>query len=159
MLTLIISSLILSLIMMFINHPLSMTMSLIMQAIMVAMITGPMNYDFWFSYIMFMIMIGGMLVVFIYMTSIASNEKFKMNKTWLIMTMIILIPSVNHMFNMNNEDSMTITNHFNNQMSMIKYYSWPMNMMIMMLIMYLLITLIAIVKITLTKQGPLRQFK
>nr|AWN56260.1 NADH dehydrogenase subunit 6 [Euschistus heros] len=66
----------LSMMMMWMNHPLSMGLILILQTIMIAMIAGFMAKSFFFSYIITIIMLSGALVLFIYMASVASNEKF-----------------------------------------------------------------------------------
>nr|AWN56272.1 NADH dehydrogenase subunit 6 [Glena unipennaria] len=80
-----------SILMIFYNHPMSMGANLILQTIMIVILIGPMNYSFWFSYILFLIMIGGMLILFMYMTSIASNEKFKFSINLLIIIMMMFM--------------------------------------------------------------------
>nr|AYR05267.1 NADH dehydrogenase subunit 6 [Coleoptera sp. ACP-2013] len=156
-----------SIMFLFMNHPLSLGLILLIQTTLTAMLTGYLNYSYWFSYILFLIMIGGMLVLFMYMTSIASNEKFKFSFKLFIMlmTMIALCFPMMMMFmdkmlisikfiNLNmNKQSVLI----NELMSMNKYMNLPNNISLMIIIFYLLITLIAIVKITSIKYGPLRQ--
>nr|YP_009995399.1 NADH dehydrogenase subunit 6 [Ochthebius himalayae]QNP09815.1 NADH dehydrogenase subunit 6 [Ochthebius himalayae] len=147
---------------MFMIHPLTMGMTLLMQTIMISLITGFMNYNYWFSYILFLIMIGGMLVLFIYMTSIASNEKFKFNNklaTFLLSMFIIMMMMYMYM-----DQYMMIMNNYNYTINMNypdlmlnKFYNKPSNLIMFMMIVYLLITLIAVVKITSFKLGPLRQ--
>nr|YP_009995920.1 NADH dehydrogenase subunit 6 [Spondylis buprestoides]QNQ64871.1 NADH dehydrogenase subunit 6 [Spondylis buprestoides] len=150
---------------MLLNHPLSFGLNILMQTILICLITGLMNYNFWFSYILFLIMIGGMLILFIYMTSIASNEKFKFSLNLMIITIFSLILMMMMIFidyyfmNLNlltydmiNQNYMKINNF-----SMSKYMNHPMNLIFMMIIIYLLITLIMVVKITNLKYGPLRQ--
>nr|YP_010999505.1 NADH dehydrogenase subunit 6 [Ochthebius lejolisii]QNP10029.1 NADH dehydrogenase subunit 6 [Ochthebius lejolisii]WPM98417.1 NADH dehydrogenase subunit 6 [Ochthebius lejolisii] len=146
----------------FMMHPLSMGMILLLQTISVSLITGFLNMNFWFSYILFLIMIGGMLVLFIYMTSIASNEKFKFNKK-LIIFMIIML-NFNIIFFMNLDLLMSMIQMINfeinsnfNYLSLSKFYNKPSNLIMFMMIIYLFITLIAVVKITDFKSGPLRQ--
>lgn len=43
----------------------------------VGLITGLMGGSYWFSYILVLVFLGGVLVLFLYMTSLASNEKFE----------------------------------------------------------------------------------
>nr|AYN50396.1 NADH dehydrogenase subunit 6 [Laparocerus freyi] len=156
----------LSLIFIFLNHPLSMGFILLSQTILISIITGMMNLNFWFSYILFLIMIGGMLVLFIYMTSIASNEKFKFSNkitfiislTLIMMTMIFLMDNFFTLTEMNNLDSMNL-NSLNINLSMNKYLNKPSMLTMILLMNYLLLTLIAIVKITQSKMGPLRPYK
>nr|YP_010238975.1 NADH dehydrogenase subunit 6 [Megalinus hunanensis]QTE20690.1 NADH dehydrogenase subunit 6 [Megalinus hunanensis] len=145
------------------NHPLSMGLILLFQTIMISLISGLLMFNFWFSYILFLIMVGGMLILFIYMTSIASNEKFKYSNKITMILLISFLISLYLMFkdkfifnlmNLNNE-SLEINNSMNLMMS--KFINWPNNILIFMLIIYLFITLIAVVKIADNNNGPLRQ--
>nr|YP_009573031.1 NADH dehydrogenase subunit 6 [Podagricomela nigricollis]QBF44008.1 NADH dehydrogenase subunit 6 [Podagricomela nigricollis] len=149
----------------FMKHPLTYGLILLIQTIFTTMITGLLSYNYWYSYILFLIMIGGMLILFIYMTSIASNEKFKFNNKLLflmfIMLLMFLILMLLDNFYFNYFSSMSDISLFNNMKnlnnSMNKYLNYPNNMIIFSMIIYLLITLIAIVKITNFSYGPLRQ--
>nr|ARH53841.1 NADH dehydrogenase subunit 6 [Elateroidea sp. AH-2016] len=149
----------------FLKHPLSMGFTLLIQAILIAMITGMLSHNFWFSYILFMIMIGGMLVLFIYMTSVASNEKFLYSNK-LMMLMMITIMTIVMLMTIDPLNSYQIStnldmNNFKEctmfQLSLSKYMNYPMNMIMISVIIYLLVTLIAVVKITNISYGPLRQ--
>nr|AML25681.1 NADH dehydrogenase subunit 6 [Histeridae sp. BMNH 1274743] len=139
------------------KHPLSMSLILLMQTVMVSIQTGIMSFNTWFSYIMFLIMIGGMLVLFIYMTSVASNEKFNFKSNDLILpstSIIILLTMPIFQEQMSNTTNMwSIVKN----MQLIKYLNFPSNMIILMMMIYLLITLIAVVTISNINHGPLRQ--
>nr|AML26438.1 NADH dehydrogenase subunit 6 [Staphylinidae sp. BMNH 1274643] len=144
------------------KHPLSMGLILLSQTILTSLITGMMSPNFWFSYILFLIMIGGMLVLFIYMTSIASNEMFKFSLkilfmiiTMMIISMIMYITMDQLMSTMLNNNFMQ--NNYNWMLSMNKFINYPSNFIMFMMIIYLFITLIAIVKITNFNMGPMRQ--
>nr|AXS64996.1 NADH dehydrogenase subunit 6 [Cerambycidae sp. 2 KM-2017] len=153
----------LSLLFMFLSHPLSFGLILLIETLMVAVVTGILNFNFWFSYILFLIMVGGMLILFIYMTSVASNEKFKLSYKLIILLAMctvtalltsIMDPAIYNMFIINN-DLMTSQTPYS--MSMTKYMNQPANFIMFMVITYLLITLIMVVKITNVQYGPLRQ--
>nr|AYW52204.1 NADH dehydrogenase subunit 6 [Galerucinae sp. 5 ACP-2013] len=153
-----------SMLFIFMNHPLSCGLILLLQTIFTAMISGMMNFNYWYSYILFLIMVGGMLILFIYMTSIASNEKFMFQPKFLIMflfmsLLIILILMDEFYFNMLNQifDMKSQNLFYLNNLSMMKYYSEPNYMMMMLIIIYLFITLIVVVKITNISYGSLRQ--
>nr|AXS65648.1 NADH dehydrogenase subunit 6 [Cleroidea sp. 3 KM-2017] len=149
----------------FMKHPLSMGAILLIQTILIALIVGTLNMSFWFSYIVTLIMIGGMLILFIYMTSIASNEKFKFNPLILIymsaMFTVSMVIFMADQFFLNTKMYTTeITEMFKSQefqLLMNKFINWPNSIMLYLTISYLFITLIAVVKITNIKQGPLRQ--
>nr|YP_009422167.1 NADH dehydrogenase subunit 6 [Aquatica lateralis]BBA21830.1 NADH dehydrogenase subunit 6 [Aquatica lateralis] len=146
---------------MLISHPLSMGMILLIQTLLIAMWIGMSSMNFWYSYILFIIMVGGVLILFIYMTSVASNEKFKMSKSSFLLvipisTLILfkdeLMPKMNSM----NLDIL-IKNKLLFTMSLNKFLMYPMMMISMSIIIYLLIALIAVSKITNIKSGPLRK--
>nr|WKU84068.1 NADH dehydrogenase subunit 6 [Orthoprosopa multicolor] len=151
------------------NHPLSMGLMLLIQTIMICCITGLMTKSFWFSYILFLIFVGGMLVLFIYVTSLASNEMFSLSmkmttmfiiNTMLLMLVILFMDKLILMFNSLNNEMISLTNLNSyikeNSMNLNKLYNYPTNMITILLINYLLITLIATVKITKLFYGPLR---
>nr|YP_009251322.1 NADH dehydrogenase subunit 6 [Hapsodrilus ignifer]AIQ80119.1 NADH dehydrogenase subunit 6 [Hapsodrilus ignifer] len=154
-----------SLTFMFMEHPLSMGLILLIQTTLVAMITGLVSHNLWFSYILFMIMIGGMLVLFIYMTSVASNEKFMFSNKLVMGMMTTAIISATWMMtdkmfsyqNSMNMDMMMISMNPSYTLSMSKYLNFPLNSWMISLIVYLLLALIAVVKITNVTYGPLRQ--
>nr|APX39600.1 NADH dehydrogenase subunit 6 [Hydrothassa glabra] len=155
----------LSIILMFLNHPLSLGLILLLQTILISLLTGIMSLNFWFSYILFLIMIGGMLILFIYMTSIASNEKFKFSyKLFMlimlmmyIIIMLLFIDQFYFNFKMNIIDTINQNNNMDFKLSINKYMSYPQNLIMFTIILYLLITLIMVVKITDLHYGPLRQ--
>nr|YP_010002937.1 NADH dehydrogenase subunit 6 [Gonocephalum sp. MT-2015-Zz052324]ANT72394.1 NADH dehydrogenase subunit 6 [Gonocephalum sp. MT-2015-Zz052324] len=159
--TLLTISVLMSVLFISMNHPLSAGMILLINTITISLITGNLNQNFWFSYILFLILIGGMLILFMYMTSIASNEKFKTNP----MMVMIIMPAPLIAWTINKTIKSTIMNNetlmFNEQISMnsslIKYINLPLSGTLIFLMIYLLLALIATVKITSFKQGSVRQ--
>jgi len=83
-----------------IKHPLAMGLILLIQTIFICLLRGLLIKSFWFSYILFLIFIGGILVLFIYVTSLASNEifSFSIKKFYLKLLYPILIYSYNDIF-------------------------------------------------------------
>nr|YP_010572567.1 NADH dehydrogenase subunit 6 [Chandozhinskia hastaticercus]UZH35932.1 NADH dehydrogenase subunit 6 [Chandozhinskia hastaticercus] len=153
-----------------VNHPMAMTLIIILQTLIVSLTTGMMTSTFWFSYILFLVFLGGMLVLFIYITSLASNELFSIPTKSLIiilmsLSVIISISLISDStlwnmlsFNeeMNNIDNEFITLHDDSNYLLTKLYNKPTDLITLMLVNYLFLTLIAIVKITNIFQGPLR---
>nr|AEZ55645.1 NADH dehydrogenase subunit 6 [Limnichidae sp. MJTNT-2012] len=148
------------------KHPMSMGMTLLIQSLLTALCTGYMTPNFWFSYIIFLIMIGGMLVLFIYMTSIAANEKFHYSNSNLIFIMMFLVmmlliilsnDSLMASLNMTNWECNLLDNSPQFSLLLSKYINFPSNVVLYIMIIYLFVTLIAIVKITNINYGPLRQ--
>nr|WGT87427.1 NADH dehydrogenase subunit 6 [Sclomina erinacea]WGT87492.1 NADH dehydrogenase subunit 6 [Sclomina erinacea]WGT87570.1 NADH dehydrogenase subunit 6 [Sclomina erinacea]WGT87908.1 NADH dehydrogenase subunit 6 [Sclomina erinacea]WGT87947.1 NADH dehydrogenase subunit 6 [Sclomina erinacea] len=157
---LITTSITISITFMFLKHPLSMGLALIMQTINVSLITGMMIDTFWFSYILLITMLSGALVLFIYMASIASNEKFHTSITMMLFiitsmsTMLVLIllktqPNMTETIkkmNLNNEQVL----------SLIKMFNMHNMIITLTMIIYLFMTMIVVSYIVNVHEGPLR---
>nr|URX52660.1 NADH dehydrogenase subunit 6 [Kalotermes hilli] len=146
------------------KHPLAMGMMLLMQTMTVCLISGMMHQSFWFQYILFMVFIGGMLVLFIYVTSLASNEMFSLSTKMSAMatTMMIAVTMMTKEWTtMNNKETTTIEMIMSDEVITMtgKFYNQPNGMMTIIMALYLFFTLIAVVKITNISKGPLRQTK
>nr|UFZ13031.1 NADH dehydrogenase subunit 6 [Protohermes infectus] len=151
-----------------VNHPLAMGLILLLQTVMICLTSGLLVQTFWFSYILFLIMLGGMLILFIYMTSLASNELFSISMKTLMMNMILfsilliifITDSFSWISNSMNFDMNLFMNliYTENSSELLKLYNFPTMNLTLLLINYLFLTLIIIVKITNIFFGPLRQF-
>nr|YP_009560231.1 NADH dehydrogenase subunit 6 [Oxysarcodexia avuncula]QAA79129.1 NADH dehydrogenase subunit 6 [Oxysarcodexia avuncula] len=150
------------------KHPLAMGLTLLIQTTLICLTSGLMTKTFWFSYILFLVFLGGMLVLFIYVTSLASNEMFSFSIKLMITAMTIFLLSTIILFFIDKNTIMQYTNMeiksifdmnsyvMENSLSLNKLYNYPTNLLTIMLMNYLLITLIAVVKITKLFKGPLR---
>nr|YP_009112366.1 NADH dehydrogenase subunit 6 [Prays oleae]AIY61500.1 NADH dehydrogenase subunit 6 [Prays oleae] len=155
----------------FLNHPLSMGLFILIQTFLICIISGMIMNTYWFSYILFLTFLGGMLVLFIYVSSIASNELLKINNNFIsIMIMLMIIFFLISMIFKNNLNWMNF--FFNEEMKSMKYeflffnnenkinlsklYNNQIYMVMFMMIIYLFIALIAVVKITNIFHGPIR---
>nr|YP_010987582.1 NADH dehydrogenase subunit 6 [Bledius obscurus]WON65988.1 NADH dehydrogenase subunit 6 [Bledius obscurus] len=148
-----------SILFLFMNHPITMGFTLLIQVLLIALLTNFMILNSWFSYILFLIMIGGMLILFIYMTSLASNEKFKFSSKIFFMIFFFLILEIfmyfiNFLYSMKLNNFLTFS-FFNFNFN--KFFMFPSFLILLIIIIYLFIALIATVKITNFKHGPLRQ--
>nr|YP_009383486.1 NADH dehydrogenase subunit 6 [Parasa consocia]APH08566.1 NADH dehydrogenase subunit 6 [Parasa consocia] len=160
----------LSLKMFFLNHPLSMGFLILIQSLFLSIILGLIIETYWFSYILFLIFLGGLLVLFIYVSSVASNEYFKFKNNmklyfFLMLLSLFLISFLNnkYMYWMNlflnyeifNFNYMTMFNS-ENTFNLNKLYNNHTFLIMVMMILYLFITLVTVVKITNIFYGPLR---
>nr|APX40717.1 NADH dehydrogenase subunit 6 [Cryptocephalus bipunctatus] len=150
----------------FMNHPLTLGSILLIQTIMISLLTGIMSLNFWSSYIIFLVMIGGMLILFIYMTSIASNEKFKFSFNLLLLMMSIISAAIGlslflDKFLMTQKfksiETFPTQENINFELFINKFINFPHNMIYMMMVIYLLITMVAIVKISSKSKSTLRK--
>nr|YP_010688247.1 NADH dehydrogenase subunit 6 [Fissuleon brevigonarcus]WBR65441.1 NADH dehydrogenase subunit 6 [Fissuleon brevigonarcus] len=151
-----------------IKHPLAMGLMLLIQTVIVSLLCGLFTHSYWFAYILFLIMLGGMLVLFIYVTSLASNELFSFSvKSFMISILMFILVFIIFMITdssfiiLNNLEMIKFSPENNlfteNELDLIKLYNNPTMNITIMMINYLLLTLIAVVKITNINYGPLRQ--
>nr|QOY24532.1 NADH dehydrogenase subunit 6 [Hydrophoria lancifer] len=150
------------------KHPLAMGLTLLIQTTLVCLTSSLMAKSFWFSYILFLIFLGGMLVLFIYVTSLASNEMFSFSiklvfislMLFFLLMMMLFFLDKNYLLQYFNTEINSIYNLnsylMENSLSLNKLYNYPTNLLTILLMNYLLITLIAVVKITNLFKGPLR---
>nr|UMB89183.1 NADH dehydrogenase subunit 6 [Coptodryas elegans] len=147
------------------KNPLSKGFMLLILTITTSLSSSMMFMNSWFGYILFLIMVGGMLVAFIYMTSVASNEKFEFPKTQMIIFMQVLIMMMFIFMyiympdSMMNQSMISYSQEHPTMMNMYlsKIFSFPMNQLPIALMSYLFLTLIMVVKMTDFIKGPIRQ--
>nr|YP_011003829.1 NADH dehydrogenase subunit 6 [Phymateus saxosus]WPS66400.1 NADH dehydrogenase subunit 6 [Phymateus saxosus] len=151
------------------NHPMSLMFIIIIQTTMISMLIGNFMESFWLSYILMLIFLGGMMVLFIYITSIASNELFNLNPmnmfinsltmmALFLLIMIIEYSMMNDIFKNTDTNKMKLTMDIQDMsFSLSKLYNYPSFMVTLMMMLYLFLTLLAVVKITNINQGPIRK--
>lgn len=146
------------------THPLSIGLTLLIQTILISLTTGLSTYSYWFSYILFIIFLGGILVLFIYVTSLASNESFHFSHSILVSSLgflILLIPFTLLWDSLlNGSITQLPLSSLNIESSNVFIISWIYTANLinftLFIILYLLLTLIVVVKITNLFKGPLR---
>nr|QPB69784.1 NADH dehydrogenase subunit 6 [Artemia urmiana] len=83
---------VISMLMLLLNHPLAFIMSLFAQTLLICI--SLKNISLWISLILFLIFLGGILVMFIYVSSLSANEKFNISLTsflWTLPTVVIFL--------------------------------------------------------------------
>nr|AOY39536.1 NADH dehydrogenase subunit 6 [Euplatypus sp. BMNH 1040069] len=130
------------------NHPMLLMITLLIQTTLISLSMGMLYPTFWFSYMMFLILIGSILILFTYMTSVASNEKFLINYKMIMLNMIlassiILLSTFNNKIFKSNE-----TTIISEKMSLKKMFYLNMNTTFIMAMIYLLFTLLVVVSLT-----------
>nr|YP_009753961.1 NADH dehydrogenase subunit 6 [Dicranocentrus wangi]QIT06442.1 NADH dehydrogenase subunit 6 [Dicranocentrus wangi] len=145
-----------SLILMVSTHPIAILSMVLIQTMNICIMSWITIKTSWFSYILFLIFLGGLMILFVYITSMASNEKFEMNfnetlalnkKMFLIVSLVITLLTFNKNYSTNNAP---LTQH--NMM----IFSNSLIMPSILMMTYLLMTLIVAVKIVNMYEGPLR---
>nr|YP_009626854.1 NADH dehydrogenase subunit 6 [Chiromantes haematocheir]QCB91522.1 NADH dehydrogenase subunit 6 [Chiromantes haematocheir] len=145
------------------SHPLAMGLTLLIQTILISFTVGISTYSFWFSYILRLVFLGGMLVLFIYVASLASNESFYFPNSLLFtffnMFYISFFFLFMHPFLILNSSSLQ-TSSFKLLMSTPFIINWiyktPSMIFTIFIICYLLLMMNIEEKITIFFMGPLR---
>ena len=134
----------------YISHPVFFSLILIISSIIVGIISIKLNLS-WFFYLLVLVFLGGVIILIIYINTLAINEKFffyKMkNKIFYV---LIFALTLNFIFYKN----FTLKINLSNFMS-IRLYNSMNILMIIFLILYLLLTLICVVKLVKFEYGPL----
>nr|YP_002970758.1 NADH dehydrogenase subunit 6 [Helotrephes sp. NKMT027]ACJ69570.1 NADH dehydrogenase subunit 6 [Helotrephes sp. NKMT027] len=143
------------------NHPLSMGIILIMNILMATMITGMIINSYMYSYILFIIMLSGMLVLFMYMAAIASNEKFKMNKMMISSFIIMSISALIAVMSIKNipliKAEFFSFNSTPQYLDLMKLFEGKTMFITMIMVIYLLVTMILASFIANSFDGPMRK--
>nr|YP_011010482.1 NADH dehydrogenase subunit 6 [Halobates flaviventris]WPW47110.1 NADH dehydrogenase subunit 6 [Halobates flaviventris] len=145
--------------MMVLKHPLSMGFNLILITFLSSITMSIWMKYTWYSYILVLVMLGGMLVLFMYMASIASNEIMKFSFKTFIMMIISMIISMALLKEEMLSHSSTIIQTMDGQqnMSMMKLFNTKSSIITIMMALYLLMTMIYVIFITNTFEGPMRK--
>ena len=156
--TIIIIIFIINLIFLFIFHPLAIIFVLIIQTMLISIIMYTLTQFPWFSYTLILVFLGGILILFTYMSNIASNEIFKPNLKILLplvvaplLTIFITKPKQNL-----SREAKSITNDQFSNLTIFKPFSLSIIPVTLLMALYIILTLLTVVKISKISQGPLR---
>nr|YP_009756947.1 NADH dehydrogenase subunit 6 [Lepidocyrtus fimetarius]QIM14975.1 NADH dehydrogenase subunit 6 [Lepidocyrtus fimetarius] len=145
----------LTLIMFLTNHPVTITFLILIQSILMCILVWMLSYTSWFSFTLFLIFVGGLMVLFIYITSLASNEKFELNFNKMAYP-ILFIAGLTLMILATQTNSFKTNAYMNSMNSLKSMFSMTLMPTTMMIMVYLLLTLIIVVKISKKMEGPIR---
>nr|YP_009407042.1 NADH dehydrogenase subunit 6 [Typhlatya garciai]ASA39591.1 NADH dehydrogenase subunit 6 [Typhlatya garciai] len=149
-----------------ITHPLAMGAILLTQTTIIAFLATFILKTTWFSYILFLIFLGAMLVLFIYVASLAPNEPLSLSYLMIMVIFLSILISASitlldpmllsySTFIENATSHLTLTSNMA-PLCLNPMYNASSMKMTLFLILYLLLTLVVVVKITATHFGPLR---
>nr|QLY90198.1 NADH dehydrogenase subunit 6 [Halesus radiatus] len=146
------------------NHPLIITIFIIFQTCILILITGIMSYSFWMSYLMFLTFIGGLLVLFIYISSLTPNKIFYLNykkilSIFLILFLFIMFTQIQPTLMNLEMTPLSFSNKFintENNLYLSNFYNKNELWMTLILMNYLLLALVISTKIILLTEGPMR---
>nr|YP_009445859.1 NADH dehydrogenase subunit 6 [Eurythenes maldoror]ATX68767.1 NADH dehydrogenase subunit 6 [Eurythenes maldoror] len=164
LMTLLITSFFLALMFMSTSTPLLMALLVITVSATIALLSFLLSKMAWFSFILLMVFISGVMIIFVYISSLASN---KMNPTrplpaLMLALLLLTLPffTSNDYFtktsNTHSTDSALLTTLTSSPTMVSKLYSPLIAPLTTLLMLYLLLVLLVVVKTASTTKGPLR---
>nr|ACR00044.1 NADH dehydrogenase subunit 6 [Pectinaria gouldii] len=139
------------------SSPVIMGVWVLIFAMLSAILTAFLSTS-WFGFILFIIYIGGMLVMFSYFSAISPNQHMKMSSSALIA--LLLSGSIYFfLFKALSVFPFSSISHSAHAPSFIMLFSKSNLPILIFLALLLLLALILVVKLTQRSEGPLRPFK
>uniref|UniRef100_A0AAU6PBL5 NADH dehydrogenase subunit 6 n=1 Tax=Echinolaelaps traubi TaxID=3119979 RepID=A0AAU6PBL5_9ACAR len=131
--------------MMVMSHPVSIILYILCMSVYFLTSLIFLVKSSWFSLIFMLMVLGGLMVLFIYMASLSSNEYFKILKGWnfLLFMVVLLMPVMSMSMGVSEYILMNLLNI--NSMMMFLYY-----------LIYLLLVLILIIEMLVSIKSSLR---
>nr|YP_010987691.1 NADH dehydrogenase subunit 6 [Psyllopsis discrepans]WON66123.1 NADH dehydrogenase subunit 6 [Psyllopsis discrepans] len=140
------------------KHPLSLSILILTQSILICVTIRMMYNSSWIPMTIFLVVVGGLMIMFIYTTSICSNKKFSFFKIkkfpWLMLTVITPIYWMQHL-PYKAQDTLNNSDLFN--LEFIKLF-FKLNIFSSLFVfLYLLVTLLILISIMSVTKGPMRK--
>nr|WMH03400.1 NADH dehydrogenase subunit 6 [Cacopsylla melanoneura]WMH03426.1 NADH dehydrogenase subunit 6 [Cacopsylla melanoneura] len=140
------------------SHPISFGIILLVQTMIISICSRILTQSSWIPLTVFLVMIGGLMILFLYITSVCSNKKITFMKPNFLQIMLVIfmmsflenflnIPLNNESLNIKDLQNMEFTKLF-----------LPMNIFSSnFMFLYLLIMLIIMIEILALNKGPMRK--
>jgi NADH-ubiquinone oxidoreductase chain 6 len=138
------------------SHPVILTVIILAQTILICLIIWVKLKISWFSYILFLIFLGGLIVLFIYITRLASNELIntKIDFNFVVITVILIFTTFFIFLKINPQ---LINSIFETQWKTFSFiYSVNIFFIVVVTIIYLLLTLLIVVKLSNKYDAPIK---
>lgn len=143
-------------------HPIALISLILIYSRLACIVITLRSFNYIFSIIIFLIIIRGILILFLYFASLISNEQYKITlKLPIILRSILTI--ITYKYNFSNSphpsyDHYPLIKLENCPLQYIfKLYDYPYNYITLICILFLLISLFLIIKIRSLKSSPLRK--
>nr|WMH03439.1 NADH dehydrogenase subunit 6 [Cacopsylla picta]WMH03452.1 NADH dehydrogenase subunit 6 [Cacopsylla picta] len=140
------------------SHPISFGIILLFQTATISICSRILTQSSWIPLTLFLVMIGGLMILFLYITSICSNKKIKFTKpNFLQIVFIVLTVTFLQNFLTIFYSSEYLTMKDLHNMEFIKLFL-PLNTFSSnFMFLYLLIMLIIMIEILSLNKGPMRK--
>lgn len=136
----------------FLSHPIRLRISLILIAILARIISLWINSS-WFFYLIVLVFLGGVIILIIYIRTLAANEKFRRISINYNTIGIILMVRLSILVVLKYKNILQFIRRNNTAVGII--YEASNFSLLLFLITYLLLTLVCVVKLVKFESGPL----
>nr|WCB99526.1 NADH dehydrogenase subunit 6 [Meteorus sp. 1 XHS-2023a] len=152
-------------------HPLALSLLLLIYSVVLIIKMNYMNMSYWYSYVLFLLMVGGVMILILYLTGISNNELFNLNMNYYYMFFLKLVFIYFLMYFMLKKNNLTNLINFNmmndlnlNILIFFKDYYFIKNLflnfcMSIYLLVYMFMLMVVSVLICMKNLSPLRQMK
>jgi hypothetical protein len=139
------------------SHPLAIGLNLLVSTFLIAFIIGAGGLRFWISYTLILILSGGLLVLFVYVSLLASNERFK--NRWTSTLLFIFSVGLLSALSFKTDPGSALFLDVSFEYLLKRLYGRELYRLTLFIIFYLLITLLVVVFNTKKNSHPLRRIK
>lgn len=136
-----------------INNPIQITLIIIFIALIIASLFCS-TLSSWYAFLIFLIYVGGILVIFAYFTASSPNQQNIRNKK-IIKNILIFIP-IRFILSIITNNTINITQTKSHQL--IRIFTSHNIYTLIIITLVLLITIVIVVKLCSRSKGPLRTF-
>nr|AGN73956.1 NADH dehydrogenase subunit 6 [Pterocomma pilosum]AGW80610.1 NADH dehydrogenase subunit 6 [Pterocomma pilosum] len=154
------TNLIMAIMLTMMKSPLSSNLIILIQTMTLTMMINLINKTAWISFMIFILYIGGLMIIFLYISSIAFNE-LNINKNYknMIFKLMLIIMMINFFKNSFNMENLNYENKFmyEDNFYFLNMFMLPNNLMIYMIMIILFFMLILIIWLLKINKGPIRQ--
>nr|AJO61903.1 NADH dehydrogenase subunit 6 [Whitmania laevis] len=137
--------------MLFIMTPLVMLLNILFISLVLSCLFSIL-FSNWFAFMVFLIYVGGMLVMFSYFVALSPNQIIQLNK--VVFSLFICLLIVMSLLNSDIKPYLYIYSSSYDLMYMSCHFY-----MLILLILLLLLMMVVVVKLVYSSKGPLRPFK
>nr|YP_010432000.1 NADH dehydrogenase subunit 6 [Abrus yunshanensis]USS62535.1 NADH dehydrogenase subunit 6 [Abrus yunshanensis] len=138
-----------------IKTPMSLGILLLIQTSVSTILMAKIMESSWLAMIIFLMLIGGLMILFMYMSSISSNEKFSPKIMMIMLTFTIMLP-MEELFSESQINDTMKSNMCMDMISLTKIYNKKTMMITVMMFLYMFLAMIVVTKIIKIYKGPLR---
>nr|YP_010414156.1 NADH dehydrogenase subunit 6 [Acyrthosiphon caraganae]URQ84752.1 NADH dehydrogenase subunit 6 [Acyrthosiphon caraganae] len=154
------TNLIMAIMLTMMKSPISSNLIILIQTMTLTMMINLINKTAWISFMVFILYIGGLMIIFLYISSIAFNElNISKNYKNMIYKIIFMSLTLFYLKLSLNMENMTYENKFmfEDNFYLLNMFTLPNNLLIYMIMFILFFMLILIIWMLKINKGPIRQ--